>query len=195
MPSVLPSSSAGDVPPADADTTTSSQATRQDARHALSVRKAIPSVVKFVQAANSKLLPAPEATWLLTGVGLFKRAAESSRPFLPPTGGTVMVGFGPRNLTCEIESAGASGGIAATLCQQRDRKTPGQLPGRAFPSTETGDRVRQIDFGVGGIGGIVGDGHRRSPKRGDARDDLRFAAGFVTWQLDVGPARRRSPHL
>jgi hypothetical protein len=113
----------------------------------LSVRKAIPWVVKFVQASNSKLLLAPEATWLLTGVGLFKRESESSRPFFRPTGGTVMVGFGPRNLTCEIESAGAGGGIAVTLCQQRDVKTPGQLHGRAFPLTVTGDKVRQIDFG------------------------------------------------
>ncbi len=58
-----------------------------------------------------------------------------------------MVGFGPRNLTCEIESAGAGGGIAVTLCRQRHMKTPGQLPGRAFPLTVTGDKVRQIDFG------------------------------------------------
>jgi len=116
----------------------------------LSVRKAIPWVVKFVQASNSKLLLAPEATWLLTGVGLFKRESESSRPFFRPTGGTVMVGFGPRNLTCEIESAGAGGGIAVTLCQQRDVKTPGQLHGRAFPLTVTGDKVRQIDFGSPG---------------------------------------------
>jgi len=103
------------LPPADAHTTTSSQATQQDARHALSVRKAIPWVVKFVQAANSKLLLAPEATWLLTGVGLFKRESENSRPSFRPTGTTVMVGFGPRNLTCEIENAGAGGGTAVTL--------------------------------------------------------------------------------
>ena len=58
-----------------------------------------------------------------------------------------MVAFGPQNLACGIESAGEGGGVAVTLCLHRDMKTPGQLPGRAFPLTVTGDKVRQIDFG------------------------------------------------
>ncbi len=46
-----------------------------------------------------------------------------------------------------------------------------------------------------GIGRVGAKGHRRSPERGDARNDLRFAAGSGAWQLDAGPTRRRSPHL
>ena len=57
-----------------------------------------------------------------------------------------MVAFGPRNLTCGIESAGVGGGNAVTLCQHRDTKTPGQLPGRAFSLTVTGNKVRLFDL-------------------------------------------------
>jgi hypothetical protein len=58
-----------------------------------------------------------------------------------------MVAFGPQSLACGIESAGIGGGIAVTLCPHRDMKTPGQLPGRAFSLTWTGEKVRQVDFG------------------------------------------------
>jgi len=46
-----------------------------------------------------------------------------------------MVAFGPQSEGCETESAGAGGSNAVTLCQHRYVKTPGQLPGRAFPLT------------------------------------------------------------
>ena len=59
-----------------------------------------------------------------------------------------MVGFGPRNLTCEIESAGAGGGVAVRLWWQRITKTPEGVSPRAFSLTVTGDKVRQIDFGL-----------------------------------------------
>ena len=92
--------------------------------------------VRFdTDSQSSKSLMVPARTGLLTAGGLFNRESESSRPFFRPTGGTVMVGFGPRNLACGIESAGAGGGNAVTLCPHRDMKTPGQLPGRAFPLT------------------------------------------------------------
>lgn len=53
-----------------------------------------------------------------------------------------MVAFGPRNLAREPESAGVGGGIAVTLCQQRDTKTPGQWFGRAFAFTVLSEQVR-----------------------------------------------------
>jgi len=84
---------------------------------------------------DSISLLVPEATWLLTSLDLFTRESESSRPDFRPTRATVMVAFGPQSLACEPESAGAGGGIAVTLCPQRDMKTPGQLPGRAFSLT------------------------------------------------------------
>ena len=85
--------------------------------------------------ASSKTLLVPKATRLLTRFNLFTRESESSRPFFRLSGATVMVAFGPQSLACGIESAGVGGGNAVTLCQQRDMKTPGQLPGRAFPLT------------------------------------------------------------
>ena len=82
-----------------------------------------------------------------------------------------MVAFGPQSLACGIESAGVGGVNAVTLCQHRDMKTPGQLPGRAFPLTVTGDKVRQIDFGsptrtrTKGMLGKVGPLGRRVGRR------------------------------
>ena len=57
------------------------------------------------------------------------------------------VAFDLRSAVRETESAGVGGETAVTFCQQRDMKTPGQFPGRAFPLTVTGMKVRQIDFG------------------------------------------------
>jgi len=65
-----------------------------------------------------------------------------------------MVAFGPRNLTCGIESAEVVGEVAVTLCQQRDMKTPGQLLGRAFPLTVADGKFRRIDFGSPGATNI-----------------------------------------
>jgi hypothetical protein len=60
-------------------------------------------------AKSSKSLLVPEATRLLTRFNLFTREFESSRPDFRATGATVTVAFGPQNLACGIESAGAGG--------------------------------------------------------------------------------------
>jgi len=70
---------------------------------------------------SSKSLRGPKATWLLTGLDLFTRESESSRPFFRATRATVMVAFGPQNLTCGIESAGE---------ERRKRRKP--LPGHTY---------------------------------------------------------------
>ncbi len=64
---------------------------------------------------SSKMLRVPKATRLLTRLGLLTRESESSRPFFRATGATVMVAFGPQNLTCGIESAGIGEGNAVSL--------------------------------------------------------------------------------
>jgi hypothetical protein len=64
---------------------------------------------------SSKTLLVPKATRLLTRLNLFTRESESSWPDFRATGATVMVAFGPRNLTCGIERAGANGGNAVTF--------------------------------------------------------------------------------
>ncbi len=48
---------------------------------------------------------------------------------------------------------------------------------------------------VGGVGGIVDEGHRRSFVRGDARNDLRFAARSGAWQLDAEDRHAADPHI
>ena len=94
---------------------------------------------------SSKTLLAPRRPVLLTRLGLLTRGSESSRPFFRPAGGTILVAFEPQSLTRETQSPGAGSRNAVTLCQRRDMRTPGQLPGRAFALTGSPAEVRSGD--------------------------------------------------
>lgn len=100
----------------------------------------------------------------------------------------------------ETESAARVDGNAVTLCQQRDMETPGQFPGRAFPLTWTGEKVRQVDFGSPGATlaePLSASARPRRPRRdrGNALTAVssRVLSRCAPRNLAKGPVIRRSP--
>lgn len=82
--------------------------------------------------------------------GLFTRESESSRGCSRGPVENIYVHdrnpFGPfRN-----RESGARRGIAESLWNRREKRTPGQSPGRAFVLTESCGRVRETEVGSGG---------------------------------------------